>query len=32
VGVLTASLSRSRATETEAVAADAAEYDLRGGV
>ena len=31
-GVLTASLSRSRATEAEAVAADAAEYDLRGGV
>jgi drug/metabolite transporter (DMT)-like permease len=31
-GVLMASLSRSRATEEEAVAADAAEYDLRGGV
>jgi len=31
-GVLTASLSRSRATEPETLAADAAEYDLRGGV
>jgi drug/metabolite transporter (DMT)-like permease len=31
-GVLMASLSRSRATEAEAVAADAAGYDLRGGV
>ena len=31
-GVLMASLSRSRVTEAEAVAADAAEYDLGGGV